>query len=101
MFKTKNPSVIKSFGPKGVKVTEEVAAEPSFRKYAHLAPREPDFFCLRIDADEYSPVSFDRYMPLFERYREAVTIFFNACSFSGAADRIVECRDKGLEAESP
>jgi len=77
-----------------------VALEPSLRKYARLSPLEPDFFCLRIDADEYSPGSFDRYMPLFRKRSGAVTVFFNAFSFSGAPGRVLECRDIGIDVQS-
>jgi len=38
---------------------------------------KPDIFCLRIDADELTPGSFGAYYPLYEKYHNALTIFFN------------------------
>ena len=92
--------VLKEFGPKDFRVKEEVAENPSLHKYGQGRTWQPDIFCLRIDADEYTPESFDAYLPLFEKYASAVTIFFNAHSFLKGSDRILRCRDLGIDIQS-
>ncbi|MFC1570702.1 polysaccharide deacetylase family protein [Candidatus Omnitrophota bacterium] len=92
--------MLKEFGPKDFKVKEGVAQRPSLHEYGQGRSFDPNIFCLRIDADEYTPESFDSYLPLFEKYASAVTIFFNAYSFLKGSDRILRCRDLGVDIQS-
>jgi peptidoglycan/xylan/chitin deacetylase (PgdA/CDA1 family) len=96
----KQAGILKEFGPEGYKVIEEVAARPSLGRFAPLPNNPLKFFCLRIDADEYSPESFSRYMPVFKKYQKAITIFFNINSFKNAKEEITGCRDAGCEIQS-
>ena len=98
MFKV--AGTIKEFGPEGYKVTEEVASRPSLGRFAPLRKRSERFFSLRIDADEYSHDSFAEYIPVFKKYKDAVTIFFNVNSFKDAKEEILKCRDYGCEIQS-
>ncbi|MFC1644297.1 polysaccharide deacetylase family protein [Candidatus Omnitrophota bacterium] len=91
---------LKEFGPKDLRVIEEVVDRPSLHKHGADRSWKSDIFCLRIDADEYTPESFDAYLPLFKKYRNAITIFFNAFSFSKGTDRILQCRDLGIDIQS-
>ena len=93
-------SDLKEFGPKGFKVKETVARTPSLDRHGISYGWKPDIFCLRIDIDEYSPGSFNPYYSVFERYREAITIFFNINSFKDAKDQILRCRGLGIDIQS-
>ncbi len=46
-------SMLKEFGPEDLKVKEVVALKSSLCEYASDKWREPDIFCIRIDADEF------------------------------------------------
>ena len=93
-------SVLKEFGPEKLKVKEVVAERSSLGEYGRSLGWEPDIFCLRIDADEYTPDSFAAYYPLFDKCPEAFTVFFNANSFRDAGTEILRCRDIGLDIQS-
>jgi len=60
----------------------------------------PRFFCLRIDADEYHPDTFNYYFSIFKKHKEAITVFFNINSFRGADEKISVCQDAGLDIQS-
>jgi len=92
----KSSRILKEFGPEGFKVRETVARIPSLDRHGLSYGWKPDIFCLRIDADEYTPDSFNPYYSVFERYRGAITIFFNINSFKDAKDHILRCRDIGI-----
>lgn len=93
-------STLKEFGPAGYNVRETVARTPSLDRHGLPYGWKPDIFCLRIDADEYSPESFNPYYSVFEQYWEAITIFFNINSFKDAKDQILRCRDLGVDIQS-
>jgi folate-dependent phosphoribosylglycinamide formyltransferase PurN/peptidoglycan/xylan/chitin deacetylase (PgdA/CDA1 family) len=100
IFRKRNrKSVLKEFGRGAMKATERVVKEPSF-----LSAIENkwgfDIFCLRIDADEYDAENFSSYYALFEKYREAITIFVNANSFKNASGAVMKCREMGLDIQS-
>lgn len=92
-----NRSRLKEFGFEGLKVVERVAEKPSLEKYSPGKEWEKGIFCLRIDADEYEESSFNCYYPLFEEFKEAMTIFFNAYSFRDAACQVIKCKNLGLD----
>jgi len=94
--KRKKEKVVKEFGPEGLKVTERVAKEP----LGIPSLRKPDTFTLRIDADEYEKVSFGAYYPLFEKYKDAVSIYFNVNSFKDAGNEIKKCAGLGIDVGS-
>lgn len=91
---------LKVFGDAALRVEEVVAARSSV--YAIEGRPNPiaGSFCLRIDADEYSPDSFRPYLELFEKYHKAVSIFFCIDSFKDAASEITRCKALGLEVAS-
>ena len=96
----KKISILKEFGPKDFKVQEKVAKKSSLEKSSQAKNWEPSVFCLRIDADEYTPESFNTYYPLFEKYAKAITIFFNAHSFRTATNEITKCKNLGIDIQS-
>lgn len=96
----KRSSVLKEFGPEGFKVREKVAEKPSLWEHGPAAGWTPDIFCLRMDADEYTEDSFSAYYPLFEKHRQAITIFFNAYSFEDAKDEVLRCNGLGIDVQS-
>ena len=98
--KQRTSSVLKEFGPAGMKVAEEVAVRPSLREYGTGKEWDSRIFSLRIDADEYDRETFSLYYPLFEKYSDLFTIFINAGSFVSAEDAVVKCRDIGLDVQS-
>jgi len=93
-------AVIKEFGPEHMPVREKVTKVPLIEKGKKAAGSLPGIFCLRIDADEYDQVSFSRYYKLFERYKDAITIFFSINSFKNAGNEVMRCRDMGLDIQS-
>jgi peptidoglycan/xylan/chitin deacetylase (PgdA/CDA1 family) len=95
-----NRSFLKTFGPPGMEVMETVAREPSLSAYRPDAASKLDIFCLRIDADEYTPSSFEKYYPLFRKYGKAISIFFSVNSFKNAPGEIERCRETGIETAS-
>lgn len=92
--------ILKEFGPEGLKVLEEVAEKPSLREHKTSGGPVEETFCLRIDADEFTPETFELYYPLFEKFGDAITVFFNVFSFEGAGDHILKCRDLGVDIQS-
>jgi len=96
----KSSRILKEFGPEGFKVRETVARIPSLDRHGLSYGWKPDIFCLRIDADEYTPDSFNPYYSVFERYMGAITIFFNINSFKDAKEHILRCRDMGIDIQS-
>lgn len=92
-LKSKRERVIKEFGPDGLKVTEKVVKAP----FGISLSEKPDTFTLRIDADEYERGSFSAYYPLFKKYKDAISIYFNVNSFKGAGDEIKKCAELGID----
>jgi len=92
---------IKEFGPDGAKVNETVASAPSVSEYRPegVMPGK-GLYCLRMDADEYTPGSFSEYYGLFEKYKKAMTIFFNVNSFREAKSEIKRCYETGIDVQS-
>ena len=91
---------MKKFGNTSVIMTEEVAKHPMVEHLSGAEMYFPKGFCLRIDADEYHADLFEEYLPLFKEYSEAVTVFVNAHSFSGAKDKILQLKDMGVDVQS-
>ncbi len=97
---SKKVSVLKEFGLAGIKVRENVARVPSVLASGGMRSWCPDIFSLRIDADEYEERSFNGYYGLFEKFKEAVSIFFNVNSFKDAGDEIKKCVKLGIDVQS-
>ncbi len=96
----KRSSRIKSFGNGSIRVQEEVARRPLVDFMAGQQTDYSNFFCLRIDADEFHDETFNDYIELFRKYSDAVTVFFNVHSFIHAKDKVMECKDMGLDIQS-
>jgi folate-dependent phosphoribosylglycinamide formyltransferase PurN len=97
VFALPRKAVYKDFGPEGMRVSECVAERTMAEQGIRTTAWKPDFFCLRIDADEYESANFQSYYHLFERYKDAVSIFFNVYSFKDAAHEIKKCARIGLD----
>ncbi|GEM_PF-1016958 len=93
-------AVVKEFGAGHLRVREKVAETPGMRSPAGTKSRMSGIFTLRIDADEYEEKSFSGYSGLFEKYKDAITIFFNVNSFKNAAGEIKKCKQIGLDIQS-
>lgn len=93
-------AIYKVFGSGDMQVSEIVAKTPSiyFRQKSVL--RSPNTFCLRIDADEYHEPLYSRCLEVFKKYKDAVTIFYNAHSFSQAPTVVREAFDSGIDVQS-
>lgn len=91
---------IKEFGLRGMHVRERVARHREPGKIDSVNPILSDIFSLRIDADEYSKESFSCYYKLFEKYKNAITIFFSINSFKDSPNEIKRCKDIGLDIQS-
>lgn len=96
----KRRSTVKLFGNDSVSTEEEVATKPLIEFMSGTQIDYPHTFCLRIDADEYDNKSISSYFDLFKKYRDAITIFINANSFSKAKDKITEFKNIGLDIQS-
>lgn len=91
---------VKEFGVRDMYVREKVASRSGMEKTDRIIPILSDIFSLRIDADEYSKESFAPYCGLFEKYKNAITIFFNINSFKDAPDEIEKCKSMNLDVQS-
>ena len=98
--KRKSYRALKKFGPDDLKVSEMVAGKPLLLNYDQNPGQKCGIFCLRIDADEHEKESFGRYYPVFKRFSEAISIFFNAYSFRDAEDEILKCFNLNLDIQS-
>ncbi len=96
----KRNSKIKRFGNDSVYVKEEVARRPLVDFMAGQQTDYSHLFCLRIDADEFHDETFNDYIDLFRKHGDAVTVFFNVHSFLHAKDKIMECKNMGLDIQS-
>ena len=93
-------NVLKEFDSGEIKAKETVARTPSILKGYRPISKEPRFFCLRIDADEYDKETFRAYYPLFEKYSDAITVFFSVNSFKNAGEEILKCKEMGVDVQS-
>ena len=94
-------SVYKTFGSGGNVVTEKVAKTSMLETFrGDSAKNLRNIFTLRIDADEYSPESFNEYYKLFSKFSDAITIFFCVNSFKKVPEEILKCRDLGVDVQS-
>jgi ubiquinone/menaquinone biosynthesis C-methylase UbiE len=93
-------ATLKEFGTSGMYVYERVSDKPRILNSKQTKSNLSGIFCLRIDADEYERDSFGCYYGLFERYKDAITIFFNVNSFINATAEISKCKSIGLDIQS-
>ena len=91
---------LKVFGDAAPRVEEVVAVRSSVHAIEGRPNPIAGSFCLRIDADEYTQDSFRPYLKLFEKYHNAVSIFFCIDSFKDAPSEITRCKALGLEVAS-
>ena len=96
----KEEAVVKVFGSGSVRIKERVARYPKLQVSSGINNPLSNIFCLRIDADEYSQESFSRYYKLFEKHKDAITIFFSVDSFKKAAYEIKRCKEIDLDIQS-
>ncbi|MBF0493816.1 MAG: hypothetical protein HQL28_01635 [Candidatus Omnitrophica bacterium] len=90
----------KKFGPASLSVFETVAKKSGAGYGVHTKSEISNVFSLRIDADEYYEDKFPLYYPLFGKYIDCVSIFFNAYSFKNAVPIILKCKDLGVDIQS-
>lgn len=93
-------AIRKEFGVKGSYIIEKVAKTPGVLGLAAVGNPLSGVFCLRIDADEYEKASFSGYKNIFKKYKDSITIFFNANSFKDASSEIKGCSEMGLDVQS-
>ncbi|MEW6407144.1 MAG: polysaccharide deacetylase family protein [Patescibacteria group bacterium] len=97
----KRKSILKRFGSQELAVCEQVAEKPFIELQGNnIMPLPKDFFCLRIDADEHNEELFDEFLSVFDNFKDAITIFFNAHNFSSLKDKIIKCANSGLDVQS-
>ena len=93
-------AVLKSFGGASLAIREMVAENPTILFRKGCETDYPNTFGLRIDADEFHPETFPDFMKVLEKYKKAVTIFFNAASFESAKDCVADCAKRGFDIQS-